>query len=527
MTEKQQLLIKNIKEFMYDYKFNKKVISSFYLKSLLYFAYSDNSRIEPYSIICGDFNKLNYLNLQYGLKEGDRCLDKGISLISEMLPKNTKICRYGGDEFLFIIPGKISKEQINEYIKNIHNILKQNEQNLHNLTISLSHGNSEEAKSLESLYALVDDKILKEKLELDSNTIHYQTYATLYNALRLSPDHEFTTSETKKMISFLIDATCQMLKQYKETGKLMPETFQSDKDLSTNDKNKSVGKLQITLEDAIKLNELFLNKNLIDDDDIKNIQTETLEKIAKELVFSDQHNAFSKDYYNYFLEKNLPKDKKSRAVLLSLSGLKLSNLLIGHSLTDRYLYKSNYHNIKKNIDSILPLCNDLFNPNGECYKVAIGGADILYIEPEKSRYRPKDEFYRENDNEPLLKYVKISTTHPIYKDEIADFVRYAQINSKSKKDEIKKGIYDTPYALEIAKVCVKASLEKYINNHKENYLDINNVREFIEIDCEQMLNLQKMIEKENIKTVFTPSDIHFDYCYNDGDNQHSYINVDR
>lgn len=61
---KKSDLAKEIKTFMYDHTLSDpenglRVISSSYLKSILFKIYSDNKTCPPYSIIAGDFNKLN------------------------------------------------------------------------------------------------------------------------------------------------------------------------------------------------------------------------------------------------------------------------------------------------------------------------------------------------------------------------------------------------------------------------------------------------------------------------------------
>jgi hypothetical protein len=94
-----------------------------------------------------------------------------------------------------------------------------------------------------------------------------------------------------------------------------------------------------------------------------------------------------------------------------------------------------------------------------------------------------------------------------------DFVSYAGINSKKKKDEIKEELFKSKYAIELAKVCLKSSLEKYCQNHPNDYMNPENIKKYIEKQAQEMLKFKQKQESEPRKTAFIPKDIHFDYSY--------------
>lgn len=57
----------------------------------------------PFSIIFGDVNGLKYINDTYGHTDGDQLLSRCSELISEVIPSDWKVFRYGGDEVVILL----------------------------------------------------------------------------------------------------------------------------------------------------------------------------------------------------------------------------------------------------------------------------------------------------------------------------------------------------------------------------------------------------------------------------------------
>ena len=65
-----------------------------------------------------DMDDLKVYNDTYGHRAGDRALETTVNVIRQNIRKTDSLIRYGGDEFLLILPG-ISKDSFNEKLKTI------------------------------------------------------------------------------------------------------------------------------------------------------------------------------------------------------------------------------------------------------------------------------------------------------------------------------------------------------------------------------------------------------------------------
>lgn len=73
-----------------------------------------------FSVIMFDLDHFKKINDNYGHPVGDKVLKKFVQLLSRAIPKNASAIRYGGEEFLVVLPNKNGKEafEIADKIRN-------------------------------------------------------------------------------------------------------------------------------------------------------------------------------------------------------------------------------------------------------------------------------------------------------------------------------------------------------------------------------------------------------------------------
>ena len=80
--------------------------------------HSDTPLPEPWGILVIDLNGLKHTNDTRGHEAGDRMIYGLSALLRNTLPRNSVICRWGGDEFAAMLPG-ISRAQLDQQISNL------------------------------------------------------------------------------------------------------------------------------------------------------------------------------------------------------------------------------------------------------------------------------------------------------------------------------------------------------------------------------------------------------------------------
>lgn len=77
--------------------------------------HTDTDIEEPYAIAFIDLNGLKRVNDTLGHEAGDRMIFQLSSILRNTLPRNSVICRWGGDEFAALLPG-ITREKLNDWV---------------------------------------------------------------------------------------------------------------------------------------------------------------------------------------------------------------------------------------------------------------------------------------------------------------------------------------------------------------------------------------------------------------------------
>lgn len=112
----------------------------------------NNSRQLPISIIMADVNGLKLINDTFGHKDGDQLLKKISIIIDETSRQEDIIGRWGGDEFLIVLPNTGKKD-----VKNMTNRIKKNlkNKNYKDIPLSVSFGYATKVDKEENMDAII------------------------------------------------------------------------------------------------------------------------------------------------------------------------------------------------------------------------------------------------------------------------------------------------------------------------------------------------------------------------------------
>ncbi len=150
----------------------------------------------PLSIIMGDLNGLKIINNSYGHKKGDKLLIETAKILKEIERKEDVLARYGGDEFIMLLPQTTK----NESQKIIDKIKAKINKEMREIPLSLSMGvatKSSEKLPVTELLKKAEDKMHQNKLSESKssksdivrgllNTLNAKSSETKEHALRMS-----------------------------------------------------------------------------------------------------------------------------------------------------------------------------------------------------------------------------------------------------------------------------------------------------------------------------------------------------
>ncbi len=139
----------------------------------------DTKRQLPLTIVMGDVNGLKVINDAYGHLKGDIFLKKIADILKESFRKEDIISRWGGDEFIMILPKTTSKDA-SIIMKRIKKLCK--ERSVKDMPLSISIGASTKNKPSEKINYTIkeaEDRMYKNKIT-DSRS----TNEIIINSLR-------------------------------------------------------------------------------------------------------------------------------------------------------------------------------------------------------------------------------------------------------------------------------------------------------------------------------------------------------
>jgi two-component system cell cycle response regulator len=117
-----------------------------------------------YSILMADIDNFKNINDTYGHLHGDTVLQKIAEIFKKELRQSDTIARFGGEEFIILLPDTNAKQAA--FVANKIRILisKTNFDNIiNNVTMSIGIADSSETDSFESIILLSDERLYKAK----------------------------------------------------------------------------------------------------------------------------------------------------------------------------------------------------------------------------------------------------------------------------------------------------------------------------------------------------------------------------
>ncbi|MCC3145613.1 diguanylate cyclase [Halanaerobium sp. Z-7514] len=158
----------------------------------------DQPKNLPLAIIMTDINGLKLINNSYGQNIGDQIIIKSAELLNSTLKKSDIIGRWGGDEFIILMPNTHKKE-VELYTREIKNLINIEPQS--KIDISLSAGSALKISANEDIFELVQqaeqalftDQLTKEKSS--KNKIVKSLLSTLRNKSDETENHSIRMAE--------------------------------------------------------------------------------------------------------------------------------------------------------------------------------------------------------------------------------------------------------------------------------------------------------------------------------------------
>lgn len=137
---------------------------------------------ESFALIMADINNLKYINDNAGHLAGDIIIKAAAKVLEKSIRQTDRLFRYGGDEFVIIMPG-CSEEDVKKVLQRIKNNMvawKASKPGLE-LTLSVGYTMSSAGKSINEILALADENMYIQKKKYKSKKFDKKRGISFFN----------------------------------------------------------------------------------------------------------------------------------------------------------------------------------------------------------------------------------------------------------------------------------------------------------------------------------------------------------
>ena len=143
----------------------------------------DTERQLPISVILIDVNGLKFVNDAFGHSEGDRILIDTARIIEESCRREDIICRWGGDEFIILLP-QCSEEEVEKICQRIKTAPLKHDRNLIPISLAIGTATKKEInQNIQGVLSGAEDRMYRNKL-LESKSSRSSILASLQKTLQ-------------------------------------------------------------------------------------------------------------------------------------------------------------------------------------------------------------------------------------------------------------------------------------------------------------------------------------------------------
>lgn len=183
----------------------------------------DNPRRLPLTLMMGDLNGLKLTNDGFGHAAGDELLKKTSKVLKHCFRHDDIICRYGGDEFVVILPNTDSYEA-ETIVMRIQALIERQKTEYGMLSISFGWDTKvEEDEDISQVLKSAEDYMYKKKL-LESPSVRSATIqtiiTTLYEKSSREEAHSKRVSDLCVRIGKIMNLTIREISNLKTAGLL-------------------------------------------------------------------------------------------------------------------------------------------------------------------------------------------------------------------------------------------------------------------------------------------------------------------
>ena len=163
----------------------------------------DDEKYLPISLIIADTNGLKLINDSFGHTQGDNVLVAASNILIKYFGYHTTVARYGGDEFIIILPNT-DEERTKNIVSEIDKMMSDVE--IASIRVSLSFGYHTRVQIDEdftSVFKIAEDMMYRNKL--------YESSSNKYNAIGLTMNSLFAKSSRESEHSKRVSKLCEFI----------------------------------------------------------------------------------------------------------------------------------------------------------------------------------------------------------------------------------------------------------------------------------------------------------------------------